>query len=150
MSHVEGTGRRSVLLHPGLVPSGATLLIAAFLSDVLFWQTLLYQWNNLSKWLIAGGMLQALLAAIAFVVNLLRGQMHRVAWLRLAALAVAALLALLDAFVHSRDAYTAVVPQGIALSGVVAAILLAVGLTRGWSLARRRTVVAPQLRELRS
>lgn len=148
MSHVEISGRRSVLLHPGLVASGATLLIAAFVSDALYWQTLLYQWNNLSQWLVAGGLVLALLAAIAFVVDLLRGQVRQVAWLRLAGLAVAALLGLLNAFVHSRDAYTAVVPQGIALSAVTALLLLLVGLTGGWSLARRRSLSTPQFQDV--
>ncbi|WP_293853854.1 DUF2231 domain-containing protein [uncultured Alsobacter sp.] len=141
MTHAEAIGRRSVLLHPGLVASGATLLIAAFVSDVLYWRTLLYQWNNLSQWLVAGGMLMALLAAIAFVVDLLRGAVHRVAWLRFAGLGVAALLGFLNALVHSRDAYTAIVPQGLTLSAIVAALLLIVGLTGGWSLAHRRAVV---------
>lgn len=47
MSKVEVPERRRVLLHPGLVASGATLLIATCVSDVLYWQTLLFQWNNL-------------------------------------------------------------------------------------------------------
>ena len=148
MSHVELTGRRSVLLHPGLVASGATLLIAAFFSDLLYWRTLLYQWNNLSQWLLAGGLVLALLAAIAFLIDLLRGEVRQVAWLRLAGIAVAGLLGLLNAFVHSRDAYTAVVPQGIALSAVVAVLLLLIGMTGGWSLARRRTLVTPQFRDV--
>lgn len=132
-------GRRA-LFHPGLVASGATLLMAGFGSDLLYWETLLFQYNNMSQWLVAAGLVVALLAAIAFVIDVVRGHVGRVSWPRFAGLAVAALLAVLNAFVHSRDAYTAVVPQGIILSAVVTLILLAVGLSGGWSLSSSRQV----------
>jgi uncharacterized membrane protein len=38
--------------------------------------------------------------------------------------AVAVLLSLMNAFVHSRDGYTAVVPTGLMLSGLVIVVLL--------------------------
>lgn len=137
----SGTGvRQRRLLHPGLVASGATLLIAGFVSDVLYWQSLLFQWNNVSQWLVAAGMVFALLAAIAFALDVVLRRVGRIAWLRFGAVAVAAMLGLLNAFVHSRDAYTAIVPQGLILSAIVSVILLAVGLTGGWALAARRTV----------
>jgi uncharacterized membrane protein len=132
---------RRRLLHPGLVGAGATLLMAAFASDLLYWDTLLFQYNNFSGWLLTGGLVLSLLAAIAFVIDLILGRVGRVSWLRFLGLAAAALLGLLNAFVHSRDAYTAVVPQGITLSAIVTVILLAVGLGGGWSLAARR--IAP-------
>jgi uncharacterized membrane protein len=138
------------LLHPGLVASGATLLIAVFVSDYLYWDTLLFQYNNFSGWLLAGGLVLALLAALAFVFDLVSGRVARVAWLRFAGVAVAALLELLNAFIHTRDAYTAVIPEGITLSAIVAIILLFVGLTGGWSLASRRIVPLQTTRDLRS
>jgi uncharacterized membrane protein len=140
---------RRRLLHPGLVAAGATLLIAAFASDLLYWDTLLFQYNNFSGWLLTGGLVLSLLAAIAFVIDLVLGRVGRVSWLRFFGLAAAALLGLLNAFVHSRDAYTAVVPQGITLSAIVTAILLAVGLGGGWSLAARRTATLAQTRDAR-
>jgi uncharacterized membrane protein len=146
-AHVEIVERRRAPFHPGLVASAATLLISAFVSDVLYWRTLLFQWNNVSQWLVAGGMALTLLAAIAFVVDLLLHRIGRIAWLRFAAFAVAAVLGLLNAFVHSRDAYTAVVPQGIILSAIITLILLVTGLTGGWSLSARRT--APRTMDIR-
>ena len=141
--------RRRTLFHPGLVASGATLLIAGFVSDILYWRTLLFQWNNVSQWLVAGGMALALLAAIAFVIDLVRRQVGAISWLRFIGLAIVAVLGLLNAFVHSRDAYTAVVPQGIVLSAITTVILLVIGLSGGWSLASRRRVVAPVIEEAR-
>ena len=142
--------RRRALLHPGLIAAGATLLIAVFVSDLLYWQTLLFQYNNASGWLLAGGLVLVFLAAIAFVIDLALGRMGRVAWLRFTGLTVAALLGLLNAFVHSRDAYTAVVPEGITLSAIVTVILLVVGLGGGWSLASHRIVPLPPTRDARS
>ena len=150
MTQADLPARRRVLLHPGLVAGGSVLLMAAFVSDLLYWQTLLFQYNNFSGWLLAGGLVLALLAAIAFVIDLALGRIGRVAWLRFGALAVAALLGLLNAFVHSRDAYTAVVPEGITLSAVVTLILLVVGLSGGWSLASPGLVRLSQTRDLRA
>jgi len=44
---------------------------------------------------------------------------------------------LINAFVHSRDAWSSVVPQGILLSAVSTILLLIAG-ARGWSLAKSR------------
>jgi uncharacterized membrane protein len=149
MSRVDVAGSPGGLLHPGLIAAGSTLLIAAFASDVLYWRTLLFQWNNVSEWLLAAGLMLAALAAIAFVIDVVVARGNRIAWLRLAALAAAALLGLLNAFVHSRDGYTAVVPEGIILSAIVTVILVAVGLSGGWSLMSRRTFPLPQTRDIR-
>jgi uncharacterized membrane protein len=145
---VPGGGTRA-LLHPGLVAAGATLLIATFVSDYLYWDTLLFQYHNFSGWLLAGGLVLSLLAAIAFVIDLVLGRIGRIAWLRFAGLAAAALLGTLNAFVHSRDAYASVVPEGITLSAIVTVILLVVGIGGGWSLASQRISPLPQNREFR-
>lgn len=149
MVQVDLPQRRRAPLHPGLVAAGATLLIAAFVSDVLYWKTLLFQWNNMSQWLLAGGLVLALLAAIAFFIDLSLRRVGRVSWPRFAGLAIAVILGLINALVHSRDAYTAVVPQGIALSAIVTVILVAVGLTGGWSLSAGCLAPAPGTEETR-
>jgi uncharacterized membrane protein len=150
MTQVEVPEGRRTLLHPGLIASGATLLIATFVSDYLYWDTLLFQYHNFSGWLLAGGLVLSLLAAVAFVIDLVRGRIGRIAWLRFAGLAAAALLGTLNAFVHSRDAYASVVPEGITLSAIVTVILLIVGIGGGWSLASHRIAPLPQNREFRS
>jgi len=121
------------LLHPRLIAPGAALLIAAFATDAVYWRTLLFQWNNFSIWLIAAGLVLAGLAGVALLVDVARRRIGVMAWGRFAGFTVAALLSLLNAFVHSRDAYTAVVPNGIELSALVTVILIVLG-WRGWSL----------------
>ncbi len=150
MTGKDISGSRRRLLHPGLVGAGATLLIATLFTDYLYWETLLFQYNNFSGWLLTGGLILALLAAIAFVVDLARGRVGRVAWLRFAGLAVAVLLGVLNAFIHSRDAYTAVIPEGITLSAVVAVLLLVVGIGGGWSLVSHPVGALPEARGARS
>jgi uncharacterized membrane protein len=149
MSRVESFGNPARLFHRGLIAAGSTLLIATFASDFLYWRTLLFQWDNVSAWLLAVGLIISALAAIAFIIDLVLRRVDRVAWLRFAGLSVAALLALLNAFVHSRDAYTAVVPEGIILSAIVTAILVLVGVSGGWSLASPRRFPSPQTRDVR-
>jgi uncharacterized membrane protein len=115
------------LIHPPLIGVGSALLIAVFLTDHLYRRSLLFQWNNFSMWLLLGGLLVALLAAIALVVDALRGALGAISRIRFAGFAVAVLLSILNAFVHTRDAYTAVVPLGWTISLIVAAILVVLG-----------------------
>jgi uncharacterized membrane protein len=124
-------------LHPGLIASGAVLLIAAFVTDILYAQTLSSEWETFSIWLLTGGLILAGLSGLALLLDLALRRVTSIAWLRFAGLTVAALLALLNAFIHSRDSYTAVVPQGLELSGLVTVLLLLVG-WRGWSLSGPR------------
>ncbi len=130
---------RPQLLHPRLIAPGAALLITAFATDVVYWRTLLFQWNNFSIWLIAAGLVLAGLAGLALLLDMAQRRIGAIDWGRFIGFTVAALLSLLNAFVHSRDAYTAVVPNGLELSALVTVILLVLG-RRGWSL---RAVVLP-------
>ena len=103
------------------------LLMAAFVTDLIYLRTLSIMWETFSDWLLTAGLILAALAGLALLLDVLLGRIGRIAWLPLAGLTAAALLSLLNAFVHSRDGYTAVVPEGIVLSGVVTVLLLAAG-----------------------
>jgi len=124
--------------HPRLIGLGAALLIAAFATDVTYANTLLFQWANFSIWLITGGLVLAALAGLALVLDITSHRITGIDWLRFSGFSVAALLSLLNALVHSRDAYTAVVPGGLELSALVSAILVIIG-WRGWSVSARRS-----------
>jgi uncharacterized membrane protein len=121
-------------LHARLVGAGAALLVATFGTDLIYARTLLFQWANFSIWLLTGGLVLAALASLALVLDVVLRRVERIHWVKFTGLTVAALLSLLNAFVHSRDAYTAVVPQGLVLSASVAVILLMVGWS-GWSVS---------------
>ena len=133
-------GRRPrTLLHPGFIGAGSALLIAACGSDVMYYETALMQWANFSAWLIAAGLVLALVAALVLVIDFLIGRAGRINWISFLLVAAAALLSILNVFVHSRDAWTSVVPQGIGLS-VIVTILLLISAFHGWSVATPRAV----------
>jgi uncharacterized membrane protein len=126
------------LLHPSFIAAGATLLIAGLATDIMYWDTSNWQWANSSAWLIAAGLVLALIATIALIIDLLTGRAGRINWISFLLVAAAALLSLLNVFIHSRDAWTSVVPQGISLS-VIVTILLLMEAVRGWKVTAVRT-----------
>jgi uncharacterized membrane protein len=130
-------GRTPILLHPGLVGAGAAAFIAAFITDYMYSTTSLMQWANFSAWLIAGGLVLALIAAIALVIDFLLGTSRRISWGHFIVLTIVVVLSIVNVLVHSRDAWTSVVPQGIILSGIVTVLLLVIGI-RGWSVIALR------------
>jgi len=99
----------------------------ALATDIIYARTAQMQWANFSIWLITGGLLMAALAVVAGIVDALasRGRVRRGRpWWHGVATAVMLVLALINAFVHSRDAWTSVVPTGLALSAVVTVLAL--------------------------
>jgi uncharacterized membrane protein len=112
-------------LHQMLVSFSAAYFAGALVTDLAYWQTPDVLWERFSIWLITAGLIVAGLAVIAYVIDLAGGrQIAAPAWLRAIGYALAVVLALVNAFVHSRDGYTAVVPTGLMLSGLVVVVLL--------------------------
>jgi uncharacterized membrane protein len=128
-----GLSRAQAPLHRGFVGAGAVLLIAAFGTDCLYDRTALWQWANFSAWLIAAGLIVMLVAVLLLLIDFATGRAARLKTSSFILVAAAAVLSLVNAFVHSRDAWTSVVPQGIFLSAV-STILLVIAGARGWSL----------------
>jgi uncharacterized membrane protein len=122
------------LLHPGFIGAAGVLLIAAFCTDYIYYATALWQWANFSSWLITAGLIVAFLGVLLLLFDFATGRARRLDTYSFVLVAAAALLALVNALVHSRDAWTSVVPQGILLSAL-SAILLVIAGARGWSLA---------------
>jgi uncharacterized membrane protein len=135
---VQTVSTSPTLLHPLLIAPASALLIAAFATDLLYWRSLLSQWETFSIWLLTAGLMLAALSGLALFADVVRRRSLAIDWWRFAALTAAALLSLLNAFVHSRDGYTAVVPQGLVLSAIVTVLLLVTG-RRGWSLLAARS-----------
>jgi uncharacterized membrane protein len=113
------------------------LQIAAFCTDYTYYTTSLWQWANFSAWLITAGLIVTLVAVILLLIDFATRRAGRLNTGSFILVTAATLLTLANAFVHSRDAWTSVVPQGILLSAVSAILLLIAG-ARGWSLAMSR------------
>lgn len=116
---------RSRPLHKVPVAFSAAYFTAALVTDLVYWQIPDVLWERFSIWLIAAGLVMAGLAAVAYVIDLAGGiAVDRPAWPGVAGYALAVMLSLFNAFIHSRDGYTAVVPTGLMLSGLVVVVLL--------------------------
>jgi uncharacterized membrane protein len=123
-----------------LVSFSAAYFAGALITDLVYWQMPDVMWERFSIWLIVAGLIMAGLATIAYVIDLARGrQIDRPAWPRVVGYALAVLLSVINAFVHSRDGYTAVVPTGLMLSGLVIVVLLLTAWV-GMALANRNSV----------
>ncbi len=117
--------------HPGLLILTAfpvACFSCALGTDALYALTSEMMWSDFSDWLLAIGMAFGVVAAIGGVIDaiLLRRARtgRRIVPLAIGSIVVLA-LALLNNFVHSRDAWTSVVPTGIALSAItVLAIII--------------------------
>ena len=124
-------------IHRILAPFPVAYFAAALVTDLAYWRTAEVMWERFSVWLIAGGLVMSALVALAAVVDLVFAR-QRPAWIRALGYIVAVLLSIVNVLVHSRDAYTAVVPMGVTLSLIVVAILLVYSVTAGWTLTDRR------------
>ena len=125
-ANVRSTARRRGRpLHKIPVSFSAAYFIGAFVTVLVYWQTPDVVWERFSIWLITAGLIVAGLAIIAYAIDLAASrQIDRPAWPRVVGYALAVVLSLLNALVHSRDGYTAVVPSGLMLSGLVVVVLL--------------------------
>jgi uncharacterized membrane protein len=123
-----------------LASFSAAYFTGAFVTDLVYWQMPDVMWERFSIWLIIAGLVMAGLAVVAYVINILAGRRRRggSAWPHPAGYALAVCLAVINAFIHSRDGYTAVVPTGLMLSAGVVAVLLLTEIAT--ALANRRRV----------
>jgi uncharacterized membrane protein len=131
MARLIGGGRPPRPLHPLFVGLGGALLMAALFTDSMYSSNALMQWANFSAWLITGGLVLALIATLVLVLDFVLGRAGPISWPDFGLLAVAAILSIVNVFIHTRDGWTSVVPSGIAVSATVAILLLVAGL-RGW------------------
>jgi uncharacterized membrane protein len=118
-------GPRGRPIHSMLALFSAAYFAGALVTDLVYWQMPDVLWERFSIWLITAGLIMAGLASIAYVIDLAGGRpIDRPSWPRALGYAIAVLLALTNAFVHSRDGYTAVVPTGLMLSALVVVVLV--------------------------
>jgi uncharacterized membrane protein len=117
-------------------------------TDFVYWLTTNMQWANMSAWFLTIGLIVAAVAVVVGLVDFLRN--GRVRQLRPARIhvwgnIVALVLTIINALVHTRDAYTSVVPTGLILSAIVVVILAVTG-WNGWRLVHHHGVGTPEPR----
>ena len=124
-------------LFPTLMTFPAACFIGALITDIAYARTFQMTWETFSVWLITVGLV---VAGVAVVIGLFQAFVqHR--WptrVQMLGYAVVLILSLFNAFIHSRDAYTSVVPEGLVLSGLVVVVLLVMGVLGRSNFAARR------------
>ena len=129
-------------VHPMLVPVPIVCFVGTLITDVVYWKTANMMWADMSAWLLTAGLVVSIFVVIAGVIDFFgdrRIRALRPAWIHGLGNGLALILSILNAFVHSRDAYTSVVPTGLILSSLVVLILLVTG-WNGWEMVYRHGV----------
>lgn len=117
----------------------------ALLTDICYVQTANIMWVNFSAWLLAAGMAGGVVAAVAGLVSWMarrRDRTQRPVWPIAVGSLVVLTVAFLNNLVHSRDAWTSVMPVGLALSVVTVLLMLATAWLAS-SAGQRRGAVTP-------
>jgi uncharacterized membrane protein len=99
-------------------------------------------WADFSAWLVTVGVIVGWLAAIAGLIDFCGNRIVRAqppAWPHVIGNAVVLIVATFNALIHSRDAWTSVMPTGLILSVLVVVVLLFTS-WMGWSMVYRYRV----------
>lgn len=129
-------------IHPMLVPVPIVCFVGALLTDLTYYATADMMWADFSAWLLVVGVIMGMLAAIAGLIDFLGNRLIRAqapAWPHMIGNLVVLVLATFDALVHTRDAWTSVVPTGLILS-IITVLILPVTGWLGWSMVYRHGV----------
>jgi uncharacterized membrane protein len=104
-------------IHPMLMPVPIVCFVGALLTDIAYAMTAQMMWANFS-------------AALAGLFDFLSGRLIRSrapAWPYVIGNLAALVISFFNALVHTRDAWTSVVPTGLILSAIVVVILAITG-----------------------
>jgi len=129
-------------LHAMLVPIPIMCFAATLITDIVYWQTAAMLWADMSDWLLLAGLIVSVIAVPAGLIDFLgdaRIRKLRAAWIHAIGNVTAIILSIFNCLIHTRDAYTSVVPSGLILSALVVVILLVTG-WNGWAPVYRHGV----------
>ena len=126
-------------IHSMLVPFPIICFFGAFLTDIAYWLSAEMMWADFSAWLLVVGVITGVLAAIAGLIDFFSNRLIRAqspAWPHMVGNLAVLVLGFFNALIHTRDAWTSVVPTGLILSLITVLILPFTGWL-GWSLVYR-------------
>jgi glucose/arabinose dehydrogenase/uncharacterized membrane protein len=114
-------------LYLRLEPVPIALFAAALATDLAYLASINIIWETFSVWLISVGIALGVVAGLAGLVDIVAGRRTHVLmapWPHVVGDVLAFALSIVNAFVHSRDGYTAVWPTGLILSALVVLIVV--------------------------
>ncbi len=111
-----------------LFPIPVVCFLAALVTDIAYLASAFIMWLHFSQWLIAAGLAFGALAGLVLLVEFFASggiRTRKFGWAHLAFFYAALVVELFNAFVHTVDGWTAVVPIGMTLSIIGAVLALA-------------------------
>lgn len=111
-------------LFPGLMTFPASCFLLTLIFDIAYARSANMMWESTSIWLLTIGLIAGALFVIVGLIEAFGFGRWPTMILRIG-YAIALILSIFNAFIHSRDAYTSVVPTGLTLSIIVALVLFA-------------------------
>jgi uncharacterized membrane protein len=119
------TARRP--FYPLLAVFAASCLLGTLATDMVYWWTADIIWADFSDWFVSAGVVVGYLTIVVALIEIFTlrsGRFRRRSWGYAIGLIFALLLATVDMLMHTRDAWTSVVPWGLILSAAIAAVIL--------------------------
>ena len=126
-------------IHPMLVPIPIVCFVGALVTDIAYALTAEMMYANFSAWLLLVGFVFGVLAAIAGLIDFLGNRLIRQqapAWPHLIGNLAVLILAFFNNLIHTRDAWTSVMPVGLILS-ILTVLILPVTGWLGWEMVYR-------------
>lgn len=123
--------------HRVLAGFAASCLVGTLATDLAYWLSADTIWADFSDWLVTAGVIVGWATVVIAVIETLAFRARRIrrpGWPSAIGFVVALIIATVDMLVHTRDAWTSVVPEGLGLS---AAMVLVLALA-GWMARTRR------------
>jgi uncharacterized membrane protein len=140
----RSTARIAYPLFPVALAVPTVCFIGTLFTDLAYWKSAEMMWADFSAWLVTTGVVFGFVAFVVWVIDLLRGPFVRAQlppWPYAIAHVVALVLGVINMLVHTRDAWTSVVPWGLTLSAITAVILLIAGWMGRTAVHRERIAV---------
>ena len=129
-------------IHPMLIPVPIVCFIGALVTDIAYACTAEMMYADFSAWLLLVGIIFGVLAAITGLTDFIGNRLIRQqgpAWPHLIGNVAVLVVAFFNNLVHTRDAWTSVVPTGLILS-IITVLILPITGWLGWEMVYRRGV----------
>lgn len=149
MSSVEANIPRLSYRHSAHIPLAylaAGCFVGGLLTDLTYMRSAEMTWADFSAWLVSAGAIVGIATLVVSLFDLLkmRRQRRSLATVLYALFSLVALvLGILNMFVHSRDAWTSVMPWGVALSALTSILVICAAISRWSSLSDPSTERIP-------
>jgi len=130
LTRVEDRGSATGSVYSFLFPIPVVCFVGALVTDIVYASSAFLMWLHFSQWLIAAGIAFGVVAGIVLLIELVVSRAIRGAplgWAHVALFYVGLVVEIFNAFVHTADGWTAVVPTGLILSIIAAVLMLAAG-----------------------